>query len=39
MRDRGETVPLLVGVDHQRHVGAQVFTDAADPLKVDPCVG
>ena len=30
---RGRPVPLLVGVDHQRHVVAQVLADRLDPRR------
>ena len=35
----GRPVPLLVGVDHERHVVAEVLADGGDPGQVDPAVG
>ena len=32
---RGRAVPLLVGVDHQRHAVAEVLAHRLDPAQVD----
>ena len=32
------SVPLLVGIDHERDIGAEVLPDGGNPVEVDPVV-